>query len=125
MAYASAPAKGAKCDVEKVFARIGVLVVALALSAPAFAGLRASIAVPNLKVSIHELQVAQADDEGGYGSSNVSIRPREAARIARQAYPGSRVLKVNLLPSGIYAVTLRGNGELTRVMVDGQTGEIL
>lgn len=56
---------------------------------------------------------------------DVNIRPREAARIARQAVPGAKVLNVRLLPSGIYAVTLRGDGKLTRVMVDGRSGDIL
>ncbi|MBL8790218.1 MAG: PepSY domain-containing protein [Rhizobiales bacterium] len=67
------------------------------------------------------------DDEGMGGSMDqrVSIRPREAARIARQAVPGAKVLNVKLLPSGVYAVTLRGDGKLTRVMVDGRSGDIL
>jgi hypothetical protein len=59
------------------------------------------------------------------GDQGVSIRPREAARIARQAVPGAKVLNVKLLPSGVYAVTLRGDGKLTRVMVDGRSGDIL
>lgn len=62
--------------------------------------------------------------DGGQ-TDGVIIRPREAARIAKNATPGYRVLKVKLLPSGIYAVTLRGEGRLTRVMVDGRSGEIL
>ena len=68
------------------------------------------------------------DDFGGDQVSSggePSIRPREAAEIAKSAYPGSKVLKVKLLPSGIYAVTLRGDGKLTRVMVDGDNGSIL
>jgi hypothetical protein len=64
-------------------------------------------------------------DPGGQGDAGVSIRPREAARIARQAVPGAKVLNVKLLPSGVYAVTLRGDGKLTRVMVDGRSGDIL
>ena len=61
----------------------------------------------------------------GPDDPGLTIRPREAARIARQTVPGAKVLNVRLLPSGIYAVTLRGDGKLTRVMVDGQTGDIL
>lgn len=73
------------------------------------------------------IELAQSDEftDEDSGSGNVSIRPREAARIAKSAYPGSKVLKVKLLPSGVYAVTLRGDGELTRVMVDGESGDIL
>ncbi|MCA0433512.1 MAG: PepSY domain-containing protein [Proteobacteria bacterium] len=54
--------------------------------------------------------------------NNLPISEREAANIAQGMVPGARVLKVKLLPSGTYAVTLRGDGKLTRVMVDGQTG---
>lgn len=71
------------------------------------------------------------NDEGGDfdaeepGGGGVTIRPRQAARIARDMVPGSKVLNVKLLPSGVYAVTLRGDGKLTRVMVDGRSGDIL
>lgn len=64
-------------------------------------------------------------DPGMGADQGLTIRPREAARIARQAMPGAKVLNVKLLPSGIYAVTLRGGGRLTRVMVDGRSGDIL
>jgi hypothetical protein len=66
-------------------------------------------------------------DESDYddGGARLEIRPRQAAAIARDAYPGTRVLRVRLLPNGIYAVTLRGQGRLVRVMVDGRTGAIL
>jgi hypothetical protein len=62
-------------------------------------------------------------DPGAGG--DLAIRPREAASIARQVVPGAKVLNVRLLPSGVYAVTLRGDGKLTRVMVDGRSGDIL
>lgn len=78
---------------------------------------------------LDEFELAQGDEEYGLGEDAgpgaVFIRPRQAARIAKSAYPGSRVLNVKLLPSGVYAVTLRGNGRLTRVMVDGESGDIL
>ena len=103
----------------------------LALSTPAFAGRKQVVLDLGYLAPLGSIHIAQGDvdgssyDTGGVGGVDVSIRPREAARIAKRSMPGSRVLKVKLLPSGIYAVTLRGNGELTRVMVDGQTGEIL
>ena len=104
----------------------------LALSTPAFAGRKQVVLDLGYLAPLGSIHIAQGDGdgssydtEGGGGGVDVSIRPREAARIAKRSMPGSRVLKVKLLPSGIYAVTLRGNGELTRVMVDGQTGEIL
>lgn len=67
----------------------------------------------------------EAQDYGDPSAGDLMIRPREAARIARQMVPGAKVLNVRLLPSGVYAVTLRGDGKLTRVMVDGRSGDIL
>lgn len=80
-----------------------------------------------LDMPLPPVELVQSDEftDEDSGSGNVSIRPREAAQIAKSAYPGSKVLKVKLLPSGVYAVTLRGDGELTRVMVDGESGDIL
>lgn len=49
----------------------------------------------------------------------------EAASIAKDQTPGARVLKVKLLKSGVYAVTLKDGGNVSRVMVDATTGQIL
>jgi uncharacterized membrane protein YkoI len=57
-------------------------------------------------------------------SRDVAISPAEAADIAEQALPGFRALKVKLLPSGVYAVTLKADGEVQRVMVDAETGAV-
>jgi uncharacterized membrane protein YkoI len=57
-------------------------------------------------------------------SKDVAISPAEAADIAEQALPGFRALKVKLLPSGVYAVTLKADGEVQRVMVDAETGAV-
>ena len=53
------------------------------------------------------------------------IQPSEAAAIAQGQYPGSKVLKVKLLPDGIYAVTLVTEDSVSRVMVDGHSGELM
>jgi uncharacterized membrane protein YkoI len=55
----------------------------------------------------------------------VKIRPSQAAAIAQGQVPGSRVVGVKLLPSGVYAVTLKTDESATRVMVDGQTGDVM
>ncbi len=69
------------------------------------------------------MQLADDGEDGSNGGgANLPVQPSEAASIAKSLVPGARVLKVNLLPSGVYAVTLRGDGKLTRVMVDGHTG---
>ncbi len=57
-------------------------------------------------------------------SSQYAIQPSEAANIARDANPGSKVLGVKLLPNGVYAVTLKTDGSVSRVMVDANSGSI-
>jgi uncharacterized membrane protein YkoI len=69
--------------------------------------------------------VARANDVFELAQSrDVAISPAEAADIAEQALPGFRVIRVKLLPSGVYAVTLKANGEVQRVMVDAETGAV-
>jgi uncharacterized membrane protein YkoI len=55
----------------------------------------------------------------------VKIRPSQAAAIAQGQYPGSKVVGVKLLPSGVYAVTLKTDTDAMRVMVDGATGAVM
>ena len=57
-------------------------------------------------------------------SADYPIQPSEAASIARDAYPDSKVLNVKLLPNGVYAVTLKMGGSVSRVMVDATSGAI-
>ena len=57
-------------------------------------------------------------------SANYPIQPSEAASIARDAYPDAKVLNVKLLPNGVYAVTLKAGGSVSRVMVDATSGAI-
>ena len=52
----------------------------------------------------------------------LKIRPSQAAAIAQGQVPDSTVVGVKLLPSGVYAVTLRTESSVERVMVDGQDG---
>ncbi len=52
----------------------------------------------------------------------VKIRPSQAAAIAQGQIPDSTVVGVKLLPSGTYAVTLRTESSVERVMVDGEDG---
>jgi hypothetical protein len=59
------------------------------------------------------------------GLPNVRIKPSQAAAIAQSQVPYSKVVKVMLLPSGIYAVTLVAKGNVTRVLVSGQDGSPL
>jgi DNA mismatch repair protein MutH len=52
------------------------------------------------------------------------IRPSQAAAIALGENPGAKVVGVKLLPSGVYAVTLRDDYNVMRVMVDGNSGAV-
>ena len=58
------------------------------------------------------------------GLPNVRIKPSQAAAIAQGQVPYSKVVKVKLLPRGDYAVTLVADGNVTRVIVDGQDGSV-
>jgi uncharacterized membrane protein YkoI len=69
-------------------------------------------------------QVADASDTL-VAEGDVAISEGEAADIAQSTQPGAKVIKVKLLPSGIYAVTLKEGGNVTRVMVDATSGTIL
>lgn len=60
-----------------------------------------------------------ADEQG-----QITIKPSEAALIAKNAYPDAKVLSVKLLPSGDYAVTLRVGGSVQRVLVNATTGAL-
>ena len=53
------------------------------------------------------------------------IKPSQAAAIAQEQFPNSMVVKVKLLPGGVYAVTLRTDTSVERVMVNGQDGSIM
>jgi hypothetical protein len=66
-----------------------------------------------------ESLIELAQDAGQY-----PIRPSEAAMIAKDAHPDAKVLNVKLLPSGVYAVTLKIGGSVARVMVDATSGAI-
>ena len=71
----------------------------------------------SLKDEADGLQLMQSQGE-------FPVSAAEAADIARGATPGSKVLKVQLLPSGVYAVTLKEGDNVSRVMVDATTGAI-
>jgi uncharacterized membrane protein YkoI len=58
-----------------------------------------------------------------YAGGSYAVSPSEAASIAKDTWPGAKVLRVQLLPSGVYAVTLKQGGEVSRVLVDAQSGE--
>lgn len=58
------------------------------------------------------------------GNLGTKISPSQAAAIAQGKLPGAKVVGVKLLPSGNYAVTLKGNSSVARVMVSGADGSV-
>ena len=74
--------------------------------------------------SADHFQIAQENGDYSDGGNNLPISARQAASIAKRMVPGARVLKVVLLSSGEYAVTLKGDGKLTRVTVNGYSGAV-
>ncbi len=97
-----------------VFRMAGVVLALLLACAPASGQSRLSDELESLDDPAFEL----AQD------SDVRITPSEAAAIAQDAVPGAAVLKVKLLSSGVYAVTLKAKGSVLRVMVSADDGSI-
>jgi hypothetical protein len=52
------------------------------------------------------------------------IKPSQAVKIALSMMPNSKAVAVKLLPGGNYAVTLRRNSRLERVIINGDTGDL-
>jgi uncharacterized membrane protein YkoI len=92
---------------------LAALLISASAIQPAAAGARHSLGVPQMT-----FQVAAA-------SADYPIHQAEAAMIAKSANPGATVLSVKLLPSGVYAVTLKVGGSVLQVMVDATTGAII
>jgi hypothetical protein len=55
----------------------------------------------------------------------VGIRPSQAAAFAQREMPGAKVVGVKRLPNGDYVVTLRTESDVSRIIIDGQTGEVM
>jgi hypothetical protein len=66
-----------------------------------------------------------AGEQDNYDNGSYAVTPSQAASIARETWPGAKVLRVQLLPSGVYAVTLKQGGEVSRVLVDASSGEVV
>lgn len=91
---------------------VKILVVALGL-------MLSCSSVQSKTLPVFDTQIQLVQDSGQY-----PIAPSEAANLAKDANPGSKVLNVKLLPSGVYAVTLKNGGSVSRVMVDATSGSL-
>jgi uncharacterized membrane protein YkoI len=107
--------------VKAILGAVSILLIAAMLIAPADAGRRKQ----KFKIWLqnndtYELSQSYDDDS----SQEFPITEADAADIAQSQYPGARVLMVRLLPSGVYAVTLKEGGKVYRVRVDAKYGDI-
>jgi uncharacterized membrane protein YkoI len=106
--------------VKAILGAVSVVLIALMLAAPADAGRR------NHKFKVwlqndNYVELAQNYDNSG---EQFPVSEADAADIAQSQFPGAKVLKVRLLPSGVYAVTLKEGGNVSKVRVDARTGAI-
>jgi hypothetical protein len=95
-----------------------IALVTLLVTEPALAQNTPRIRIPNPTVR----RIVPNDVTPPLPQLRVKIRPSQAAAIAQGQVPDSTVVGVKLLPSGSYAVTLRTESSVERVMVDGQDG---
>jgi uncharacterized lipoprotein len=80
--------------------------------------------VAQIPAFIEALESKAVDFKLMQSQGEFPVSASDAADIARSSVPGSKVLKVKLLPSGVYAVTLKDGDNVSRVMVDATTGSI-
>ena len=107
----------------KVLNRAVILALALLVAQPAYA---AKFRHHKRIQQIMQLDLTQVDEfDVAQAQADYPISASQAASIAQDTVPGSKVLKVKLLPSGVYAVTLKESGNVSRVMVDAETGNIV
>lgn len=105
-----------------ILGAVSVVVIAAMLAGPADAGRRNRMfQVWQQNNGGNYVELAQSYDDSG---EQFPISEADAADIAQAQYPGAKVLKVRLLPSGVYAVTLKEGGNVSRVRVNAQTGAI-
>jgi uncharacterized membrane protein YkoI len=87
-------------------------------------GLQAQAASVN-DVAVDAVMMEDADGSFQVAEGDAAISEGQAADIALSTQPSAKVIKVKLLPTGVYAVTLKEGGNVTRVMVDANSGAIL
>ena len=97
---------------------VAIALVTLFVTEPAFAQFRPTNRVPNM------IRILPNIIKPPFPLLRIKIRPSQAAAIAQGQVANSTVVGVKLLPSGTYAVTLRTDNSVARIMVDGQDGSI-
>lgn len=108
--------------VKAILGAVSVLLIAALLVGPADAGRRKQ----KFKIWLQNNDTYELSQSESYedGAEEFPITEADAADIAQSQYPGARVLMVRLLPSGVYAVTLKEGGKVYRVRVNAKNGAI-
>ena len=101
---------------------VAIALVTLLVAEPAFAQFKPNFRAPNL---ILRRIIPPPTIQPPSPLLFLPIKPSQAAAIAQAQFPNSMVVKVRLLPGGVYAVTLRTDTSVERVMVNGQDGSIM
>ncbi len=97
---------------------VAIALVTLLVTGPALAQNSPRVRIPNPNI----VRIQPQSIKPPLPLLGVKIRPSQAAAIAQGQIPDSTVVGVKLLPSGTYAVTLRTESSVERVMVDGEDG---
>jgi uncharacterized membrane protein YkoI len=101
-----------------------------ALAMAAFAAMMLAAGEPAMtqtpKVQLQQIQpkIQQRNQAPSRLPNMPLIKPGQALMIALRAVPNSKAVGVKLLPGGNYAVTLRQNNRVRRVIVDSDTGAL-
>jgi hypothetical protein len=105
------------------------LAIAASVAVMLAAGESAMTQTPNMQLNPNRVQglsrvqnQPRAQQQPGRLPSLPLIKPSQALIIAMRAVPNSKAVGVKLLPGGDYAVTLKRNNQLQRVIIDGDTG---
>lgn len=103
----------------------GLKIVAIALAIVFVAEPAIAQFKPNIRVNVPYLKkVMPPIIRPPLRTLMLAIKPSQAAAIAQAQVPGSKVVKVKLR-GDVYAVTLRTDNSLVRIMVSGLDGSIL
>jgi hypothetical protein len=97
------------------------LVIAASVAMMVAAGDPAMTQTPDLQLQ-PKLQTQPRIQQPGRSPNLPLIKPSQALIIALRVIPNSKAVGVKLLPGGNYAVTLKRNNQLQRVIIDGDTG---
>jgi hypothetical protein len=107
-----------------------VLAIAASVALMLAAGDTALTQTPSMQLQVQQIQpkirpAIKPRVQPPIRSPNLTlIKPSQAINIAQRFVPNSKAVGVKLLPGGNYAVTLKRNKDVQRLIIDGQSGEV-